>query len=80
MFALIQADDADSIIVDLFGLTFIDSTGIRLLYLAPPDRTQNLTAWRYCVEAPQSACPADHRLRRPPAVRRLTTAGLTASA
>ena len=30
----VEASDADSIIVDLSGLTFIDSTGIRLLYVA----------------------------------------------
>jgi anti-sigma B factor antagonist len=30
----VEASDADSIIVDLSGLTFIDSTGIRLLYSA----------------------------------------------
>jgi anti-sigma B factor antagonist len=30
----VEASDADSIIVDLSGLTFMDSTGIRLLYRA----------------------------------------------
>ena len=30
----VEASNADSIIVDLSGLTFIDSTGIRLLYCA----------------------------------------------
>jgi anti-sigma B factor antagonist len=30
----VEAGDADSIVVDLSGLTFIDSTGIRLLYSA----------------------------------------------
>jgi anti-sigma B factor antagonist len=30
----VEAGDADSIVLDLSGLTFIDSTGIRLLYSA----------------------------------------------
>ncbi len=30
----VEASNADSIVVDLSGLTFIDSTGIRLLYCA----------------------------------------------
>ena len=30
----VEASNADSIIIDLSGLTFIDSTGIRLLYSA----------------------------------------------